>query len=201
MPPISNFAKRQRGQWINCWCCFPLRFHLRRIRSWTQCVKLLCSLFGQTGLYRLSGSDRTIKELKEKFLRGKTVPMLSKVDDIHAITGLLKDFLRSLKEPLLTFRLNQPFMDAAGTHMTTSNTGTYCVFYKYCMLETLTGDLLAPLLTICCWKDLRHFLWRSPIIHIFRSLFHILDLLDQPGRLVFLRTLWSSRKQHIHVCL
>lgn len=67
----------------------------------------------ETGLYRLSGSDRTIKELKEKFLRGKSVPMLSKVDDIHAITGLLKDFLRSLKEPLLTFRLNQPFMDAA----------------------------------------------------------------------------------------
>lgn len=67
----------------------------------------------ETGLYRLSGSDRTVKELKEKFLRNKTVPLLSKVDDIHAITGLLKDFLRNLKEPLLTFRLNQPFMDAA----------------------------------------------------------------------------------------
>lgn len=69
----------------------------------------------QSGLYRLSGADRTVKELKEKFLRGKTVPVLSRVDDIHAITGLLKDFLRNLKEPLLTFRLNRPFMDAAGT--------------------------------------------------------------------------------------
>uniref|UniRef100_A0A6Q2Z9M0 Rac GTPase-activating protein 1 n=1 Tax=Esox lucius TaxID=8010 RepID=A0A6Q2Z9M0_ESOLU len=67
----------------------------------------------ETGLYRLSGSDRTIKELKEKFLRGKTVPLLSKVDDIHCITGLLKDFLRNLKEPLLTFRLNRTFMEAA----------------------------------------------------------------------------------------
>ncbi|XP_076597503.1 rac GTPase-activating protein 1 [Chaetodon auriga] len=67
----------------------------------------------EAGLYRLSGADRTVKELKEKFLRGKTVPVLSKVDDIHAITGLLKDFLRNLKEPLLTFRLNRPFMDAA----------------------------------------------------------------------------------------
>ncbi|XP_022063052.1 rac GTPase-activating protein 1 [Acanthochromis polyacanthus] len=67
----------------------------------------------EAGLYRLSGADRTVKELKEKFLRSKTVPVLSKVDDIHAITGLLKDFLRNLKEPLLTFRLNHPFMEAA----------------------------------------------------------------------------------------
>ncbi|XP_043080965.1 rac GTPase-activating protein 1 [Puntigrus tetrazona] len=67
----------------------------------------------ETGLYRVSGSDRVIKDLKEKFLRGKTVPLLSKVEDVHAITGLLKDFLRNLKEPLLTFRLNRAFMDAA----------------------------------------------------------------------------------------
>uniref|UniRef100_A0A8C9ZW17 Rac GTPase-activating protein 1 n=1 Tax=Sander lucioperca TaxID=283035 RepID=A0A8C9ZW17_SANLU len=67
----------------------------------------------EAGLYRLSGADRTVKDLKEKFLRSKTVPVLSKVDDIHAITGLLKDFLRNLKEPLLTFRLNRTFMEAA----------------------------------------------------------------------------------------
>ncbi|MBZ3879020.1 Rac GTPase-activating protein 1 [Sciurus carolinensis] len=68
---------------------------------------------GETGLYRISGCDRTVKELKEKFLRVKTVPLLSKVDDIHAICSLLKDFLRNLKEPLLTFRLNKAFMEAA----------------------------------------------------------------------------------------
>ncbi|KAJ8370074.1 hypothetical protein SKAU_G00101020 [Synaphobranchus kaupii] len=67
----------------------------------------------EAGLYRVSGMDRTVKELKEKFLRSKTVPILSKVEDIHAICGLLKDFLRNLKEPLLTFRLNRNFMDAA----------------------------------------------------------------------------------------
>lgn len=61
-----------------------------------------------------------MKELKEKFLRSKTVPVLSKVDDIHAVTGLLKDFLRNLKEPLLTFRLNRSFMDAAGKSVFTS---------------------------------------------------------------------------------
>ncbi|XP_070695930.1 rac GTPase-activating protein 1 [Pempheris klunzingeri] len=67
----------------------------------------------EDGLYRRSGAERTVRELKEKFLRSKTIPVLSKVDDIHAITGLLKDFLRNLKEPLLTFRLNRPFMEAA----------------------------------------------------------------------------------------
>ncbi|PKK19256.1 hypothetical protein A306_00000108 [Columba livia] len=67
----------------------------------------------ETGLYRISGCDKTVRELKEKFLRGKTIPLLSKVDDIHAICGLLKDFLRNLKEPLLTFRLNKTFMEAA----------------------------------------------------------------------------------------
>ncbi|XP_069828262.1 rac GTPase-activating protein 1 isoform X2 [Dendropsophus ebraccatus] len=67
----------------------------------------------ETGLYRISGCDRTVKELKEKFLRGKSVPLLSKVDDIHAVCGFLKDFLRNLKEPLLTFRLNKSFMTAA----------------------------------------------------------------------------------------
>ncbi|XP_075707924.1 rac GTPase-activating protein 1 [Rhinoderma darwinii] len=67
----------------------------------------------ETGLYRISGCDRTVKDLKEKFLRGKSVPLLSKVDDIHAVCGFLKDFLRNLKEPLLTFRLNKPFMTAA----------------------------------------------------------------------------------------
>ncbi|NXV72890.1 RGAP1 protein, partial [Atlantisia rogersi] len=67
----------------------------------------------ETGLYRVSGCDKTVRELKEKFLRAKSIPVLSKVDDIHAICGLLKDFLRSLKEPLLTFRLNRTFMEAA----------------------------------------------------------------------------------------
>ncbi|NXU00875.1 RGAP1 protein, partial [Buphagus erythrorhynchus] len=67
----------------------------------------------ETGIYRISGCDKTVRELKEKFLRAKNVPLLSKVDDIHAICGLLKDFLRSLKEPLLTFRLNKTFMEAA----------------------------------------------------------------------------------------
>lgn len=77
----------------------------------------------------MSGADRAIKELKEKFLRGKTVPLLSKVEDIHAITGLLKDFLRHLKEPLLTFYLNRNFVEAAG-------------WFEYIMLQLINFYLM-----------------------------------------------------------
>lgn len=68
----------------------------------------------QVGLYRVSGQERMVKELKEKLIRGKTLPPLNKVDDINVITGVLKDFLRNLPEPLLTFHLNKAFIEAAG---------------------------------------------------------------------------------------
>lgn len=68
----------------------------------------------QVGLYRVSGHERLVKELKEKLVRGKTLPSLSKVEDINVITGVLKDFFRKLPEPLLTFQLNKAFTEAAG---------------------------------------------------------------------------------------
>ncbi|XP_039971388.1 rac GTPase-activating protein 1-like [Xiphias gladius] len=67
----------------------------------------------EVGLYRLSGHERLVKELKEKLIRGKTLPPLNKVQDINVITGVLKDFLRNLPEPLLTFHLNKAFLEAA----------------------------------------------------------------------------------------
>ncbi|KAM4589057.1 rac GTPase-activating protein 1-like [Odontesthes bonariensis] len=67
----------------------------------------------EVGLYRVSGHERLVKELKEKLVRGKTLPPLCKVEDINVIAGVLKDFLRNLSEPLLTFRLNKAFLEAA----------------------------------------------------------------------------------------
>uniref|UniRef100_A0A674MCB1 Rac GTPase-activating protein 1 n=1 Tax=Takifugu rubripes TaxID=31033 RepID=A0A674MCB1_TAKRU len=67
----------------------------------------------EVGLYRLSGSERLVKQLKEKLVRGKTLPSLSKIEDINVITGVLKDFFRRLPEPLLTFQLNKAFFEAA----------------------------------------------------------------------------------------
>lgn len=66
----------------------------------------------EIGLYRISGSERDVKTLKEKFVVGRTIPCLSDVD-IHAICGTVKEFLRSLKEPLITRSAWQSFIDAA----------------------------------------------------------------------------------------
>lgn len=66
----------------------------------------------EVGIYRVPGSDRDSKELKEKFLKGKS-PNLSNINDIHTVCGCLKDFLRSLKEPLVTYALWPEFVRAA----------------------------------------------------------------------------------------
>ncbi|KAK3757669.1 hypothetical protein RRG08_000178 [Elysia crispata] len=66
----------------------------------------------EVGIYRVPGSDKEQKELKEKFLKGRH-PHLSNIHDIHVVCGCLKDFLRGLKEPLVTFHLWPSFVDAA----------------------------------------------------------------------------------------
>uniref|UniRef100_A0A1B0DM92 Rho-GAP domain-containing protein n=1 Tax=Phlebotomus papatasi TaxID=29031 RepID=A0A1B0DM92_PHLPP len=54
----------------------------------------------EVGIYRISGSDKEVKALKEKFLRGKGVPQINNVD-IHVLCCTVKDFLRSLPDPLM----------------------------------------------------------------------------------------------------
>lgn len=103
VPPLDHCRKSFRSNSIS---------HAYKI-SQAGPVSQLFSL-PQVGLYRISGTERLVKELKDKLLRGKTLPPLSKVEDINVITGVLKDFLRNLPEPLLTFHLNKAFMDAAG---------------------------------------------------------------------------------------
>uniref|UniRef100_A0A147BCA5 Putative gtpase-activating protein n=1 Tax=Ixodes ricinus TaxID=34613 RepID=A0A147BCA5_IXORI len=66
----------------------------------------------EVGLYRVSGSEREVREIREQFLRGKGVPNLSKAD-IHAICGVLKDFLRSLRETLICKSVWREFVKAA----------------------------------------------------------------------------------------
>lgn len=65
----------------------------------------------EKGLYRVSGSEKEIKALKERILRGKSVPLLSSTD-IHVICGCVKDFLRGLKEPPIPTALWQDFTNA-----------------------------------------------------------------------------------------
>ncbi|KAM8934032.1 rac GTPase-activating protein 1-like [Pelodytes ibericus] len=67
----------------------------------------------EQGIYRLSGCDRLVKELKQKLLYGKAKAVHLAKEDIHAVCGALKEFLRNLQEPLLTFSLHSQFLDAA----------------------------------------------------------------------------------------
>ncbi|XP_058442685.1 rac GTPase-activating protein 1 [Malaya genurostris] len=71
----------------------------------------------EVGIYRVSGSEREVRTLKEKFLRGKTVPNLTNID-IHVLCGCIKDFLRSLREPLIPQAL---WMDFSNAVQVTSN--------------------------------------------------------------------------------
>lgn len=100
-----------------------LRLQHRRRRVQTKekhhvhflCVRVCVCACAQRGLYRVPGGERLVKELKDRFLEGKAPPQLNKVHDIHVICGVLKDFLRKLKEPLVTFKLHRAFGEAAGT--------------------------------------------------------------------------------------
>lgn len=65
----------------------------------------------EEGIYRVPGSDKEIKALKERFLRGKSLPNLSNYD-IHVICGCIKDFLRSLREPLIPTSMWKNFANA-----------------------------------------------------------------------------------------
>lgn len=56
-----------------------------------------------------------MKELRDRFAGGKMALQLNKVLDVHVVCGVLKDFLRKLREPLVTFRLHRTFMEASGS--------------------------------------------------------------------------------------
>lgn len=69
----------------------------------------------EEGIYRVSGSEKEVKALKERFLRGRGVPVLAS-SDIHVICGCIKDFLRNLREPLIPTRLWTSFSNAVQHH-------------------------------------------------------------------------------------
>lgn len=60
----------------------------------------------------MPGAEPLVREWKRRLLHGREAP--SGVADIHVVCGVLKDFLRGLKEPLVTFGLHPAFLRAAG---------------------------------------------------------------------------------------
>ncbi|XP_053129896.1 rac GTPase-activating protein 1-like isoform X2 [Hemicordylus capensis] len=68
----------------------------------------------ETGLYRVPGAEHLVREWKHKLLHAQgAIPSLDDVTDVNVICGILKDFLRGLKEPLVTFCLHSAFLHAA----------------------------------------------------------------------------------------
>ena len=47
-------------------------------------------------------------------MKGKGNPGMDKVSDVNVICGVLTSFLKSLREPILTFRMQPIFIKASG---------------------------------------------------------------------------------------
>lgn len=62
-----------------------------------------------TGLYRVSGSDKEVKILKDRFRKG--IPNLNDVE-IHVLCCCLKDFLHMKKNHLISQSVFSKFVDA-----------------------------------------------------------------------------------------
>ena len=49
------------------------------------------------GVYRIPGAEPVVKDLLDKFLRGRGSVQLGQYDDIHVVASCVKHFLRKLK--------------------------------------------------------------------------------------------------------
>ncbi|XP_071799662.1 rho GTPase-activating protein 100F-like [Asterias amurensis] len=68
------------------------------------------------GVYRVCGSAKRKKKLHDEFEMSSSLVDLSReyYPDLNVITGVLKDYLRELPEPLFTTKMCQRFMDTFG---------------------------------------------------------------------------------------
>ncbi|NXM03667.1 RGAP1 protein, partial [Tyrannus savana] len=113
----------------------------------------------ETGLYRVPGADQLVREWKRRLLRaGGALPALSSVTDIHVVCGVLKDFLRGLKEPLVTFSLHPAFLSAAGEQG--SQGGAWGK--KRLLLTVIPGATTDILDDAACDTALRHVVSKLP---------------------------------------
>lgn len=62
------------------------------------------------GIFRVSGSKRRVRQLREEFDSGREVHLDQERPQPHDVAQLLKEYLRDLPQPLLTRDLYQPFL-------------------------------------------------------------------------------------------
>lgn len=79
-----------------------------------KCVDFLSitGVIDTEGLFRRCGNLTTINDIKRRINAGEALDL--KDVDTHAVAGLLKCFLRELKEPLLTFELYEEIVKFLG---------------------------------------------------------------------------------------
>lgn len=63
----------------------------------------------QEGIFRLSGDAETVASLRHSFDRGQDVTF-SPDEDVNAVTGVLKLYLREMPDPLMTYELYDAFI-------------------------------------------------------------------------------------------
>ncbi|XP_021348872.1 rho GTPase-activating protein 44-like isoform X2 [Mizuhopecten yessoensis] len=75
-------------------------------------LTLLETGLDEEGLFRIAGMASRVKKLKKSFDAG-VIDMEDYSMDPHSVAGVLKQFLREMAEPLLTYQLYQEFLQAA----------------------------------------------------------------------------------------
>nr|KAG5714004.1 hypothetical protein BaRGS_020332 [Batillaria attramentaria] len=101
------------------------------------------------GIYRLCGSARRKIMLREAFEKNAAVVDLSpeNVSDIHVVTGVLKDYLRELPEPLFTNALYQMLLDALSVRLPSDPEGSAKLMLSILeCLPTANQDTMALIL-------------------------------------------------------
>lgn len=104
----------------------------------------------EEGIYRLSGSSNVIKSLKERFNMEGDVDLLKNDEfwDLHAVSGLLKTFLRDLPTSVLTRELHIRFLgviDLANQDERVDELASLISqlpIPNYCLLRALTAHLI-----------------------------------------------------------
>lgn len=76
----------------------------------------------ERGIYRVSGSEKEIKALYDRYQKTDELPNLSRVD-MHVICGCIKNFLRNLREPLIPTYQWIAFSNAVVNHVDDSING------------------------------------------------------------------------------
>ncbi|KAK7101033.1 hypothetical protein V1264_023881 [Littorina saxatilis] len=101
------------------------------------------------GIYRLCGSARRKIMLREAFEKSAQAVDLSpeNVSDIHVVTGVLKDYLRELPEPLFTNALYQMLLDALSVRLPSDPEGSAKLMLSILeCLPTANQDTMALIL-------------------------------------------------------